>query len=1146
MSSPTASAVILVVEQTKSLTVPEEAVRRRLSERFKYTVHVQDAANFHLEEGTTLVVVCSRRAPHELLELATPALICNPSALFGVGMTTARRKDFGLIDYSSLLVCPDYAAHPLAAGLTGRHKITEERAYQGWAKPGAGARIVATVGGDSSRAVVFAYDKGESMPGCEAPARRVAFLAPGTQEILLTEQGWMLFDAAVRWAAEGGAEVESEGPAGHWFLKDGAPTRALSADEYRAWVHEQVSRQVWKSLFTVLSFIGIGGLVTLYLAFSSQLSSRVDDRITTRLRDTEKNLENKLEEKAASKVAQLVFETSPVAKQVVENLKKQADQIIKDQLESKDTRDKLVTLLVEELYQNGKITMSLLERFRNNKSESAELRRLILQLMLIYATPDQRSDMQKELLAVITDEREHEDVRKIALKMYQPGKDAEETNAVLRRILERLSGEAHPIRDPATAAAYATFLAHFTDNHAKVLFDWLAEEKARREDGNVGAPVATTQPTLLEKAILTGVTEMLPAGGRNPTSLTFLVNLAFDPGREPEKRWLAVKALEMLNPRPTPELDETARLTALDKFLGELASLPDDTKGLYERSFMLFTPLIVNRIVFALLRPQDEKFIRDNVSAMGKDAAKDRPMQVLLFNWVRRLEGEKKKVLPRQVIETVYLTREALYGDGTARMLEYAVRHGISEDVEKFLTNFSQLYQGAKYAGMRFKGGQALQAAVSADAKASSPHQATLNLLTAHKAGPGDESIRADLRDEVKKALATYCRSAARQPNEFTVLQNRLSAPGLKDDANVRAVLVPALTEAYTALVYRYSVTQNWPLVIDAYTQITQLNPADATYFYRRGKIYSERLDAFKEAGADFKKAIELFPAPKAAEQVRILRSYRENLGDLYLRWAGHAAQAAEQFEAALALFDPKDNSAVARRAKAELHRKLALACIQQNNRGGAVSYVEQAKPLFLSRLDRARNLENLGLLYLRAGEARLAFERSKDVLDLYPNLPWNQLVRYLTARKLGEHDEADKAYAAWQQLGGGESLVALYAYIPELLKEYLGVKRFEKGMLRTRGPRPQGKNESVHEFKMEAGKRYVIDMVSTAFDAYLIVKSPSGKVWEDDDRGGYPNARVTMQADQTGIYQIIATSYRPGVQGAYTLVIRDPKVPGR
>jgi hypothetical protein len=94
------------------------------------------------------------------------------------------------------------AAHPLAAGLSGKLEVTFARSQMGFGIPGPGALRIATLSNDKERATVFAYERGAAMldPAWHAPARRMGLFLHWTGARLLTDAGWALLDAAVRWA----------------------------------------------------------------------------------------------------------------------------------------------------------------------------------------------------------------------------------------------------------------------------------------------------------------------------------------------------------------------------------------------------------------------------------------------------------------------------------------------------------------------------------------------------------------------------------------------------------------------------------------------------------------------------------------------------------------------------------------------------------------------------------------------------------------------------------------------------------------------------------------------------------------------------------------------------------------------------------
>lgn len=80
-----------------------------------------------------------------------------------------------------------------------------------------------------------------------------------------------------------------------------------------------------------------------------------------------------------------------------------------------------------------------------------------------------------------------------------------------------------------------------------------------------------------------------------------------------------------------------------------------------------------------------------------------------------------------------------------------------------------------------------------------------------------------------------------------------------------------------------------------------------------------------------------------------------------------------------------------------------------------------------------------------------------------------------------------------------------------------------------------------TYTYRMVENKRYQIDMISTAFDSYLRLENPAGdNVQQDDDGGGFPNARMFYIAPKGGDYTIVCTSFGGGSTGKFTLIVRD------
>ncbi|MDF2962649.1 MAG: thaumatin, pathosis-related protein [Paenibacillus sp.] len=93
--------------------------------------------------------------------------------------------------------------HPLAAGLQNNVDVYKDNGKMGFAVPGKEAIIVATVPNEEQKATIFAYEKGvKNVKGEPVAAREVYFYMFNGEEINQTEDGWKLFDAAVRWTTE--------------------------------------------------------------------------------------------------------------------------------------------------------------------------------------------------------------------------------------------------------------------------------------------------------------------------------------------------------------------------------------------------------------------------------------------------------------------------------------------------------------------------------------------------------------------------------------------------------------------------------------------------------------------------------------------------------------------------------------------------------------------------------------------------------------------------------------------------------------------------------------------------------------------------------------------------------------------------------
>jgi hypothetical protein len=82
-----------------------------------------------------------------------------------------------------------------------------------------------------------------------------------------------------------------------------------------------------------------------------------------------------------------------------------------------------------------------------------------------------------------------------------------------------------------------------------------------------------------------------------------------------------------------------------------------------------------------------------------------------------------------------------------------------------------------------------------------------------------------------------------------------------------------------------------------------------------------------------------------------------------------------------------------------------------------------------------------------------------------------------------------------------------------------------------------------IWELAGRAGEHVVIELRSVEFDAYLGLTGPGlAMALTDDDGAGQCNSRIDVTFPETGTYRIVATTFRNGASGLYTLwVDREP-----
>lgn len=96
-----------------------------------------------------------------------------------------------------------------------------------------------------------------------------------------------------------------------------------------------------------------------------------------------------------------------------------------------------------------------------------------------------------------------------------------------------------------------------------------------------------------------------------------------------------------------------------------------------------------------------------------------------------------------------------------------------------------------------------------------------------------------------------------------------------------------------------------------------------------------------------------------------------------------------------------------------------------------------------------------------------------------------------------------------------------------------MGPPDFE-GVLTDNDPVQNGKPYDAFPLEVAAGREVTVTMSADDFDTYLIVKSPGGEEWQNDDFGSTRVSQVTFTAAARGTYTIWATAFSESGRGTY------------
>jgi tetratricopeptide (TPR) repeat protein len=413
------------------------------------------------------------------------------------------------------------------------------------------------------------------------------------------------------------------------------------------------------------------------------------------------------------------------------------------------------------------------------------------------------------------------------------------------------------------------------------------------------------------------------------------------------------------------------------------------------------------------------------------------------------------------------------------------------------------------------------------------------------------------LREQKKlpEAIAAYQKAIALDPKYAAAYDNLgytlydLDKLPEAIAAHRKAIEVdPKLTTAYHNLGFALYAQKKLPEAVAAYQKTIELDPKDALVRNNLGNALRDQ-NKLPEAIAVYRKAIELDPGFATAYNNLALALHQQN-------------KLLEAIAAYCRAIDLDSRFASA-------HHLLELAALCQeckNRQAEAVEFYERAfkiEPALAE--DRARQhrynaacaavlagigyghnapklheeknvkLRRQGRLWLQADFDRQAIQlkegKPEQIVESERGLSrWQAEPNLAGVREPKELAKLPQAEAKiWRQLW-----IDVAASVRAARSRFIST-RLEGALT------PKDKSK-VHDWKMRAGRSYVIELQSTAFDTFLKLDDEKGeRLAENDDISpDNLNSRLVFTAPRDDTCRIEATSFERSGQGAYVLTISE------
>jgi hypothetical protein len=198
------SSALFVVADANTLNNAEIALMNFLQDMgFEVSPLSASEASDDATEGMSLVLISATVSSGTtatnlpgLREMEIPVINWEPALYDELGFSEANGSE---VASSDIIIVSE--GHPMAAGLPeGLCTIASVQKQVSYGVPEGNVQIIAVNPTDVTQAVLFAYEKGDSMFADIAPARRVGTFLLNDVADSMTDEGWLLFGATVKWA----------------------------------------------------------------------------------------------------------------------------------------------------------------------------------------------------------------------------------------------------------------------------------------------------------------------------------------------------------------------------------------------------------------------------------------------------------------------------------------------------------------------------------------------------------------------------------------------------------------------------------------------------------------------------------------------------------------------------------------------------------------------------------------------------------------------------------------------------------------------------------------------------------------------------------------------------------------------------------